>query len=252
MFKLLCDLNDPRAATLLVRENAKRFIILTLFQRVRAAPMPKPDKVLRFRPLREIPAALKQLKHVVLFHPKPIVEHEDPIYCVCRKGERQQEEKERRMVMCDGCEEWFHIDCVGLKSDSEVKNKDWKCFWCQDVPDKEGFQRWRYNRKMPKKRLVQDTPKVRKARNNGVDPDCFTNPPTWEGKVAQVKELSRKAAVKKRKLTAAVEGLVKEGGHHLVDAQGLGGLEQRPVDECMIDEMIEEELVDEQDEEEEE
>lgn len=252
MFKLLCDLSDPNVNTMLVRQNDKHFMNLTLFQRVRAAPMPKPDKVLRFRTLREVPAALKQLKRVVLFHPQPIVEKKDPVYCVCRKGERLRGKKPKEMVQCVGCEERFHIDCVGLKSRDDVKDKAWNCFWCQDAPDKEGFQRWRFKREKPKKRFVQDTPKVRKALNNGVDPDCFTNPRTWEGKVAQVKELARKAAVKKRKLKASVENLVKEGGHHLVDAEGLAGLEQRPVDDCMIDEMVGEKLVDEEDEEEEE
>jgi hypothetical protein len=56
-------------------------------------------------------------------------------------------------------------------------------------------------------------------------PRRYSAKPTWEGKVAEVQELARRAAVKKRKLTEAVEQLVAEGGHHLVDAEGLAGLD---------------------------
>ncbi len=49
----------------------------------------------------------------------------------------------------------------------------------------------------------------------------------------------------KRKLTEAVEQLVAEGGHHLVDAEGMAGLELRPVDDGAIDEMVGAGIVDE-------
>lgn len=71
----------------------------------------------------------------------------------------------------------------------------------------------------------------------------YSAPPSWEGKVKQVKELARRAAIKKRKLTEAVEKLVDEGGHHLVDAEGMAGLELRPVNDGMIDEVLEAGLV---------
>jgi len=52
---------------------------------------------------------------------------------------------------------------------------------------------------------------------------------------------------KKRKLTEAVEQLVAEGGHHLVDAEGMAGLELRPVDDGVIDEMVGAGIVDDED-----
>lgn len=36
-----------------------------------------------------------------------------------------------------------------------------------------------------------------------------------------------------------MEKLVDEGGHHLVDAEGMAGLELRPVNDGMIDEVLE-------------
>ena len=34
-----------------------------------------------------------------------------PIFCVCQ----QPEETGRDMVQCDDCDEWYHLDCLGLK-----------------------------------------------------------------------------------------------------------------------------------------
>jgi hypothetical protein len=56
-----------------------------VLKRVRKSPMPKPDKVLRFRPLKEVKSALAKLKRVVLFHPDPLVEKLEPQYCYCKK-----------------------------------------------------------------------------------------------------------------------------------------------------------------------
>ena len=60
----------------------------------------------------------------------------------------------------------------------------------------------------------------------------------------EVKEVARRAAIRKRKLTEAVEHLVAERGHHLVDAEGMAGLELRPVDDGLVDEMVGAEMVD--------
>jgi hypothetical protein len=199
--------------------------------------MPKPDKVLRFRPLKEVPRALSKLKRVLLFHPKPIVEELPAQYCVCKKGERKKGKGSTEMIQCD---------CAGLKDDADVGGKEWKCEWCLDPIDKQGYQRWREGRKKAKRRHQRDMPRLNGAVLGGDPPSRYSAPPTWEGKVAQVQELARRAAVKKRKLTEAVEQLVAEGGHHLVDAEGTAGLELRPVDDGVIDEMVGAGIVDEE------
>ena len=50
--------------------------------------------------------------------------------------------------------------------------------------------------------------------------------------------MSRRLAIKKRKLQEAVEELVDQKGHHLVDAEGMAGLELRAVDDGLVDEMV--------------
>ena len=56
--------------------------------------------------------------------------------------------------------------------------------------------------------------------------------------MAEVKESSRRAAIKKRKLRDAVEQLIDEGGHHVVDAEGMAGLELRQADDGLVDEFV--------------
>ena len=104
--------------------------------------MPKPDKVLRFRPLVEVQAAVARLKKVVLFHPKPIVVQEPAKMCVCAESPpRKGGKKSTAMTQCDACYEWFHNDCAGIADDRDLRGDEWKCEWCLDPADREDFQR---------------------------------------------------------------------------------------------------------------
>ena len=117
--------------------------------------MPKPDKVLRFRPLKEVPEALAKLKRVVLIHPKPIVEELKAKFCICGKGERKMGKKSKDMIQCDECWEWYHSDCVGVADVAAVQNDDWKCEWCKSDIDKEGYQRWKVDGKKRRKDIAR-------------------------------------------------------------------------------------------------
>lgn len=200
--------------------------------------MPKPDKVLRSRPLKEVNDALSKLTKVVLFHPDPIIMELPAKYCVCKKGERQGGKKSLKMIQCVRCWDWYHFDCVGLEDDANVGEADWACEWCLCVVDKEGYQRWKTGRKNPKRRHQRDIPRLKGGVLGGDMPKNYSAPLSWDGKVEEVKELARRSAIKKRKLTEAVEQLVAEGGHHVVDAQGVAGLERRPVDDGLVDELV--------------
>ena len=122
--------------------------------------MPEPDKVLRSRPLVEVQAANAKLKKVVLFHPKPIVVQESAKMCVCRKPVRKGGKKTAAMTQCHECFEWFYNDCAGITDDRDLRGDKWKCEWCLDEVDREGFQRWRKDRKKTK-----ETPRPRRAED---------------------------------------------------------------------------------------
>ena len=200
--------------------------------------MPKPDRLFRERPLEEVERLLARVKPVLLFHPEPIVVQGPAKMCVCRKGERKMGKKSTQMIQCDECFEWFHFDCAGVGDDSEAAEADWKCHWCTDGPDRDGYQRWKFNRKVPKKRHVRDTPRYKGFAKSDNPPPSYSAPPTWEGKVAEIKEQARRRAVKNRKLEEAAQEIVDGGGHHVSDTQGANGLEPRRVDDGFVDEMV--------------
>jgi hypothetical protein len=92
--------------------------------------MPKPDKILRMRPLKEVVTAVQKLKRVVLFHPDEIVIELPAKMCICGKGERKRGDKTKMMIQCEECWEWFHYGCVGLEDDFDSGEGQWKCEWC--------------------------------------------------------------------------------------------------------------------------
>lgn len=199
--------------------------------------MPKPDKILRTRPLSEIPEAVAKLRRIALFHPEKISVKLPVVYCVCRKVDRG------KMVQCDACMEWFHLDCLSSEYRERVNDDKWQCDWCTNGVDKEGYQRWKAERRKPKRRHQNDRPIVRGTGKGEEHAPQLLHPLDWEGKVVEVKELARRAAVKNRKLKVAAEAVVAGGGHHLTDTVGLAGLERRNVDDALIEEFLEDDLV---------
>ncbi len=206
--------------------------------------MQKPDKVLRSRPIGEVQLAVEKLRRVVLFHPNVISEELTPKMCVCRKGEQRRGRGSNVLTQCDECFEWFHNDCAGLPDDVGAAGEVWRCEFCLDTPDRAGYQRWRTGRKKPKRRHFRDTPKMQGVESGGEPLPLFTAPRSWDGKVEETQERSRRLAIKKRKLLDAAEVLIDQQGHHLVDAEGMAGLEARPVEDGLIDEMVNAGLLD--------
>ncbi|GAA5923720.1 SPP1 family PHD finger domain-containing protein [Sporobolomyces koalae] len=54
-------------------------------------------------------------------------EADDRLYCVCR----ELYDPERLMIACDQCEEWYHVDCVGIPDDSVELVDQFFCPPCQ-------------------------------------------------------------------------------------------------------------------------
>ena len=66
------------------------------------------------------------------------------VYCICRKPFVEKSVKkswesetdftirqaESQMIQCEGCDEWFHYKCIGLKYDSEIPEV-FKCDMCK-------------------------------------------------------------------------------------------------------------------------
>ncbi|ORZ12131.1 hypothetical protein BCR41DRAFT_307977 [Lobosporangium transversale] len=56
-------------------------------------------------------------------------EEDEGLYCICR----EPYDPNRFMIACDGCDDWFHGDCVGVaEKDSEMVDK-YYCKRCEGL-----------------------------------------------------------------------------------------------------------------------
>lgn len=52
------------------------------------------------------------------------------VNCICRKGE------DGLMIQCDGCDEWFHGECVSVTQEDADKTEQYICGLClEDTND---------------------------------------------------------------------------------------------------------------------
>jgi hypothetical protein len=110
-----------------------------------------------------------------------------------RRAEKREEiKKSKDMIQCDECWEWYHSDCAGVADIAAVENSDWKCEWCLGGVDKEDFFVHSSIFESPKKRHRNDVPKLNGAVLGGDSAVRYSVPPSWEGKVEQVKEMARR------------------------------------------------------------
>lgn len=207
-------------------------------QCVRKAPLKKPDAVLRGFHLQKVFEASKTVSKVLLLHPDPFRHKQARQRCFCNTKSNLQ------MVCCDTCDEWFHFKCVGLTAEEVGPDLNWDCGFCQAVPDNNGNRSWALpipgaDRKRKKATLVRNdanTPKARGIASN--NDEEVVGPTTWEDFKALAREGGRKINEKEARYKRKAEQLVKEGGHHVVDAVGLGGVVARGVDATMVDDLV--------------
>uniref|UniRef100_A0A6P4FCS2 CXXC-type zinc finger protein 1 n=1 Tax=Drosophila rhopaloa TaxID=1041015 RepID=A0A6P4FCS2_DRORH len=55
-----------------------------------------------------------------------ILKQEDQAYCICRTSD-----SDRFMIGCDGCEEWYHGDCIGITEKEAKHIKQYYCRRCK-------------------------------------------------------------------------------------------------------------------------
>lgn len=50
-------------------------------------------------------------------------------YCICRKT--MEESTDQDWIACDGCEEWYHLKCIGLTKKAAAKVAVYQCDNCR-------------------------------------------------------------------------------------------------------------------------
>ncbi|KAL0061177.1 hypothetical protein AAF712_011997 [Marasmius tenuissimus] len=61
-------------------------------------------------------------------------EAEEEVLCICDgEGANFEDDDARGVVQCDGCDQWFHFGCMGLRSDQVADNEKWYCQTCEPL-----------------------------------------------------------------------------------------------------------------------
>jgi hypothetical protein len=145
-------------------------------------------------------------------------------------------------VMCKRCKTQFHNWCVDFPDESEANRSRYVCGFCCDKPDRDGVRLWdgpidrMYEDDVNDQRLFrndnelkyQGRGKLRKRIRGEVQA-------SWNDVVGRVQltadEIHR---VKKEQYEKARER-IKQGGHHIVDRAGGGGVSDAPLTDEVID-----------------
>jgi len=205
--------------------------------------MQKPDKYLRKHPLDIVVPASKELQKVLLFDPDPLWPDWKRTYCICEKFSNSN------MLGCEGCNEWYHGGCLVIKGKAfkaAIADNNWRCGYCLSDTDEDGKRSWimamseaqHLKRKVEFKRADDDTPRARGVAMNAAESEPVPVPP-WDDIDAMVGEAAKKIRAEEKKRKGKAKRAIARGGHHVVDARGNGGVELRPVNGALIDEMAE-------------
>lgn len=149
------------------------------------------------------------------------------------------------MCLCESCDEWYHLDCVGMTKQEADAAVDWECGYCQSDADEGGNREWKLEipqgaskrKRVAKPRNDASSPKARGVKPDG-DEIVEVGPTTWDACVALAqagrKKIHEAELIYKRKASK----IVKEGGHHVVDQMALGGVERQGVSNALVADLI--------------
>jgi hypothetical protein len=214
---------------------------------VRKSKLSKPDIWMRRLPLDTVIPLASEWRKILLFHPDPIYDVIKRQYCICRG------EGTNAMIGCDGCHEWYHYACIGLKGkrlESAKADHLWRCGFCQGTADDEGEVAWRgavssaqsKAKKLKLVRSINNTP-----LSMGVELDAASSEPQRVPPLDEIEEEIRVGGEKLRADERVKRGkasrAIKRGGHHQVDMIGLGGVVPRTVTGRLVDELEQAEML---------
>ncbi len=214
-------------------------------QCVRQTKRQKPDKILRLHPLKCVVPLVQDLQAVLLFDLRPIMTEVERRRCFCKNKSTPQ------MIACDLCDEWFHLECLGLNNEAIDGMGDFVCGWCQGQPDVDGNRTWKRpipvgNRKRARKASDRNDSETPRAKGIAVygDEMVAAGPRSWAEVRASAQAEGKKINLLEMKRKAKAQRVVNAGGHHVVDEIVLGGVRARRVDQQLVDELDEQGLLD--------
>lgn len=157
------------------------------------------------------------------------------------------------MIGCEGCNEWYHPACLGLKGDDLKQAKadhDWQCGFCIGSEDEDGDVVWKgpvsssrsKSKKLKLTRSINATP-LSKGLSLDAPPSEPRRVPSRDDIATEIRIGGEKLRAEERVKRGKAKRAIERGGHHQVDMIGNGGVVPRAVIGRLIDELEQADLL---------
>ncbi|KAL0578520.1 hypothetical protein V5O48_003463 [Marasmius crinis-equi] len=99
--------------------------------------------------------------------PTELAEEEEEVPCICDgEGANFDDDDARGVIQCDGCDQWFHFGCMGMRSNQVADDEQWYCPTCMP---------FRHSEPEPQEPVFVPTDVQEAGRRLGADPMLFNS-----------------------------------------------------------------------------
>jgi len=156
------------------------------------------------------------------------------------------------MVVCDECQEWFHLDCLGLTEDEARALPSFVCGWCRSTHqvelDDQELVAWD-SVKVPVTAYAVEvdtsvslrhpdvTPAVQATKRRRVDMQ-WTGCQTWEDLEALIVEDAKRILRLEIADKTKADEIINKLGHHGKDMSAGGRTVDAPIDDNLRDQAL--------------
>jgi len=195
-----------------------------------------PSMEFRHYPLAAAVSAVEKQARVVVLASHPLTGSSEAPLCLCG------EDDDVALITCKKCRTEYHQQCIQWNPAGRIKAKDYVCGFCLDEPDDDGVRYWHAPicadladladdnkiHRNDNELMYQGRGKLRK-RIGG------EQQVSWANVIDRVHRQAIKVHELKKAQYDRAKARIAEGGHHVADRAGGGGVAAVPVDDQVVD-----------------
>jgi hypothetical protein len=212
------------------------FISSVVSQTSRRSNKKNPTGDFRHYPLSMAIKAVDEQAWVIVFDDREVEGALDADVCFCGGTDGDD------YVQCKKCKTCYHDWCVNFVDENQAKRNRYECGFCCDDPDDDGIRLWEgpinpvfqddVNDQLlfrnDNELMYQGKGKLKKRIKAEVQA-------SWSDVVSRVNRAAVEVHRVKMEQFEKAKARIKEGGHHIIDRAGGGGVSDAPVTDEVID-----------------
>ncbi len=173
---------------------------------------------------------------VIVFGKNEVAGSSDAPVCICDSVGSSE------IVKCKTCLTEYHIDCVAWKVVPGAKAAKYECGFCEAGADQTGVRYWegdigdQFEEDVNEGKLHRNDKEVEKQGRGKMRKRIGEEQQaSWANVIDRVRKHADLIHEEKKKQHERAKARIKEGGHHVVDRAGGGGVQEVPVTDQVID-----------------